>query len=108
MPQKLHDLRVDLGHLRQVDLTPILAVEAIIGGQTRLKTLVNVGESGVVQRELQFLIAQNVDHDSSVKSESRVVGSQVRNLTQKAATVLKNMSFASLPLPFRGIGEGAT
>ena len=104
-------MRVDLGHLRHVDLTPILAINAIIGGQTRLKTLVNVGETGVVQRKLQFLIAQNIDHDSSVKSESRVVGSQVRDLTQKATTILKNMSFASLPFPFGGTvpeGDGAT
>ena len=101
-------MRIDLGHLRQVDLTPILAIKTIIGGQTRLKTLVNVGESGIVQRKLQFLIAQNIDHDGSIKSESRVVGGQMRNLTQKATTVLKNMSFAGLPLPFGGIGEGAT
>ena len=100
-------MRIDLSHLRQVDLTPILAIKTIIGGQTRLKTLVNVGEPGIVQRKLQFLIAQNIDHDGSIKSESRVVSSQMRNLTQKATTVLKNMSFAGLPLPFRGIGEGA-
>ena len=70
--------------------------------------MVNVGESGVFQRELQLLIAQNIDHDSSIQSESRVVGSQLRDLAQKATAVLKNMSFAGLPLPFGGIGEGAT
>merc|ERR1712018_29034 len=108
--QKLHNLRVNLGHLGQVDLAPILAIKAIIGGDTSLKTLVNIGEAGFFEGKLQLVRIQNIDQNSSIKSKTRVVGSQTRDLTQKATTVLKNMSFASLPTPFggKGSGEGTT
>ena len=59
------------------------------------------------QIKLQFLGANNIDHNSSIEAETRVVRGQLGNTIQQPTTILKDVGFAGLPTKFRR-GNGAT
>ena len=102
------DLRVDLGHLGQVKLAPILTITAVHRVHAGIQTLVDLGELGLFQRQLKLVLGQNIDKDSSVNSKARVVGSQFGHAGQQATAVLENVLLALLPSPFTGVtSEGA-
>ena len=102
------ELSVDLGHLGQVELAPILTVTAVHRVHAGIQTLVDLGELGLFQRQLELVLGQNIDKDSSVNSKARVVGSQFGHAGQQATAVLENVLLALLPSPFTGVtSEGA-
>ena len=102
------DLRVDLGHLGQVKLAPILTIAAVHRVHAGIQTLIDLGELGLFQRQLELVLGQNIDEDSSVNSKTREVGSQFGHAGQQATAVLENVLLALLPSPFAGAGgEGA-
>ena len=101
------ELSVDLGHLGQVELAPILTVTAVHRVHAGIQTLIDLGELGLLQRQLEPVGGQNIDKDSSVDSNSGVVRSQFGHADQQATAVLEHVLLALFPSPFGGGGEGA-